>query len=413
MSFSKLGLAPELARAVERAGYQTPTPIQEQAIPVGLTGGDVLGCAQTGTGKTAAFALPVLQRLGHTRGATPRALVLAPTRELAMQIGESVRALGAFVPLRSTVIYGGVGYDSQEQALRRGVDIVIATPGRLLDHVQRKTIRFDALQILVLDEADRMLDLGFINDIKRLVALLPKQRQTMMFSATMPPAIRALADALLVNPTTVSVAPPASTVEEVTQIGHPVDHSRKKALLVHLLGDGEMQRTIVFTRTKHGANHLAEHLTREGHAASALHSNKSQSARVRALGDFKSGRARVLVATDIASRGIDVPEVSHVVNFDVPNTYEDYVHRIGRTARAGSGGCAISLVSEVDRDRWKDMQRGARKPVEHRVVEGFEPSQSPAASRDGRPSQRPRGFGRPQHQRSHSRGGRVPSRRSA
>jgi ATP-dependent RNA helicase RhlE len=413
MSFSKLGLAPELTRAVERAGYHTPTPIQEQAIPVGLTGGDVLGCAQTGTGKTAAFALPMLQRLGHTRGTSPRALVLAPTRELALQIGESVRALGAFVPLRSTVIFGGVGYDSQEQALRRGVDVVVATPGRLLDHVQRRTIRFDALQILVLDEADRMLDLGFINDIKRLVALLPKQRQTMMFSATMPPAIRALADALLVNPTTVSVAPPASTVEEVTQIGHPVDHSRKKALLVHLLGGSEMQRTIVFTRTKHGANHLAEHLTREGHVAEALHSNKSQSARVRALGDFKSGRARVLVATDIASRGIDVPEVSHVVNFDVPNTYEDYVHRIGRTARAGSGGCAISLVSEVDRDRWKDMQRVARKPVEHRVIAGFEPSMTSSATREGRPSHRPRNAGRPQHHRFHSRGTRVPSRRSA
>jgi ATP-dependent RNA helicase RhlE len=258
-----------------------------------------------------------------------------------------------------------------------------------------------------------MLDLGFINDIKRLVALLPKQRQTMMFSATMPPAIRALADALLVNPTTVSVAPPASTVEEVTQIGHPVDHSRKKALLVHLLGDGDMQRTIVFTRTKHGANHLAEHLTREGHVAEALHSNKSQSARVRALGDFKSGRARVLVATDIASRGIDVPEVSHVVNFDVPNTYEDYVHRIGRTARAGSGGCAISLVSEVDRDRWKDMQRVARNPVEHRVIAGFEPSKTSSATREGGPSHQPRNAGRPQHRRFHSRGARVPSRRSA
>ncbi|MEW6682899.1 MAG: DEAD/DEAH box helicase [Nitrospirota bacterium] len=413
MSFSQLGLAPELERAVERAGYKTPTPIQEQAIPVALKGGDVLGCAQTGTGKTAGFALPLLQRLGHRRGISPRALILAPTRELALQIGESVRALGAFLPLRSVVIFGGVGYEPQDQALRRGVDIVIATPGRLLDHLQRKTVRFDSLEVLVLDEADRMLDMGFIHDIKRLVAILPKKRQTMMFSATMPPAIRALADDLLVSPTMIAVAPPATTVTDVVQIGHPVDHHRKRALLVHLLGDASMQRTIVFTRTKHGANNLAEHLTRHGHSATALHSNKSQSARVRALADFREGRARVLVATDLASRGIDVPEVSHVVNFDVPNTYEAYVHRIGRTARAGASGCAISLVSEADRGLWRDMQREARTPVATRVVEGFEPGQISESVSSRRPAQAPRGAWRPGRGGPGVRGSRQPLRRPA
>jgi ATP-dependent RNA helicase RhlE len=395
MSFSQLGLAPELTRAVERAGYTTPTPIQEQAIPVALKGGDVLGCAQTGTGKTATFALPVLQRLGLQRGTAPRALILAPTRELALQIGESVRALGAFLPLRSTVIFGGVGYEPQDQALRRGVDIVIATPGRLLDHLQdRRTVRLDGLEVVVFDEADRMLDMGFIHDIKRIVAALPRRRQTLMFSATMPPAIRALADELLVDPAEITAAPPATTVAEVAQISHSVDHGRKRALLVHLLGDAAVERTIVFTRTKHGANHLADHLTRHGHPATALHSNKSQSARVRALADFREGRARVLVATDLASRGIDVPEVSHVVNFDVPNTYEAYVHRIGRTARAGASGCAISLVSEPDHDLWRDVQRAARAPIAHRVVEGFEPTHAVESASDRRSVHSPRGFGR-------------------
>ncbi len=414
MSFSQLGLAPELMRAVERAGYTTPTPIQEQAIPVALKGGDVLGCAQTGTGKTAGFALPLLQRLGRERKTSPRALILAPTRELALQIGEAVRAFGAFLPLRSCVIFGGVGYDPQDQALRRGVDIVVATPGRLLDHLQRKTVRFDALEIVVFDEADRMLDMGFIQDIRRIVAVLPRQRQTMMFSATMPHAIRSLADDLLVDPTTITVAPPATTVAEVAQVSHPVDHSRKRALLIHLLGDSVMQRTIVFTRTKHGANHLAEHLTREGHTATALHSNKSQSARVRALADFREGKARVLVATDLASRGIDVPEVSHVVNFDVPNNYEAYVHRIGRTARAGALGCAISLVSEVDRDLWRDLQRATPAPIALRVVEGFEPSQGSGSSGlNRRPAQTPRKTWRPDRGRPRTRGSREPLRRPA
>lgn len=413
MSFLQLGLAPELTRAVERAGYNTPTPIQEQAIPIALKGGDVLGCAQTGTGKTAGFALPLLQRLGRQRGVAPRALILAPTRELALQIGESVQTLGAFLPLRSTVIFGGVGYEAQDRALRRGVDIVIATPGRLLDHLQRKTVRFDALEILVLDEADRMLDMGFIHDIKRLVAVLPRRRQTLMFSATMPPAIRTLADDLLVTPTTISVAPPATTVPDVEQIAHPVDHGRKRALLVHLLGGAAMQRTIVFTRTKHGANNLAEHLTRHGHAATALHSNKSQSARVRALADFREGKARVLVATDLASRGIDVPEVSHVVNFDVPNTYEAYVHRIGRTARAGAAGCAISLVSEADRDLWRQMQREARASIAQTSVAGFEPGAASDEAPAQRPAQAPRRGWRPSTYRARAGRAPVPSRRSA
>jgi ATP-dependent RNA helicase RhlE len=374
MSFSQLGLAPELVRAVERAGYQTPTPIQEQAIPPALAGGDVLGCAQTGTGKTAGFVLPILQRLAGRRGSSPRALILTPTRELAAQISESVKTYGAFFPLKSTVIFGGVGYGPQELALRRGVDIVVATPGRLLDHLQRKTVRFDALEILVLDEADRMLDMGFIQDIKRIVAVVPKTRQTMMFSATMPTAILKFAEEMLVRPTKVQVARSATTVNDVTQVVHPVDHDRKRSLLVHLLKDSAMSRTIVFTRTKHGANHLTDHLERNGHAATALHSNKSQGARAKALGDFRAGKARVLVATDIASRGLDVADVSHVVNFDLPNTYEDYVHRIGRTARAGASGCAISLISEVDRGGWRDMERMARTPISQQVVEGFEPT---------------------------------------
>jgi ATP-dependent RNA helicase RhlE len=394
MLFSELGLAPELVRAVERAGYHTPTPIQEQAIPIALAGGDLLGCAQTGTGKTAGFTLPILHRLRGRRAATPRALILTPTRELAAQIAESVKTYGALLPLKSTVIYGGVGYLPQEQALRRGVDIVVATPGRLLDHLQRKTVRFDALEILVLDEADRMLDMGFIADIKRIVAAVPRARQTMMFSATMPPAIMKLAAEMLERPTKVEVARSATTVTEVTQIAHPVDHDRKRSLLVHLLKDGAMGRTIVFTRTKHGANHLTDHLERHGHAATALHSNKSQPARARALADFRAGKARVLVATDIASRGIDVHDVSHVVNFDLPNTYEDYVHRIGRTARAGATGCAISLLSEADHGLWRDMERMARTPIPQHVVAGFEPTKGSRQSerpvgrhpREGRPA---------------------------
>ena len=393
MPFLKLGLRPELVQAVERAGYQTPTPIQERAIPLALAGGDLLGCAQTGTGKTAVFVLPILQRLAGRRATSPRALILTPTRELAAQIGESVKTYGALLPLKSTVIFGGVGYGPQELALRRGVDIVVATPGRLLDQLQRKTVRFDALEILVLDEADRMLDMGFIQDIRRIVAAVPAKRQTMMFSATMPSAIMKLAGEMLVRPMKVEVAPSATTVTDVSQIGHPVDHDRKRSLLVHLLKDGAMRRTIVFTRTKHGANHLTDHLERNGHTVTALHSNKSQPARAKALGDFRAGRARVLVATDIASRGIDVADVSHVVNFDLPNSYEDYVHRIGRTARAGATGCAISLISETDRDLWRDVERMAKTPIPQHVVEGFEPTPGRARSSGdgGRRGARPRG----------------------
>lgn len=400
MSFLELGLVPELVKAVERAGYTTPTPIQGQAIPAALAGGDILGCAQTGTGKTAAFALPILQRLARRRATAPRALILTPTRELAAQIGEAFREYGMYLPLKFTVIFGGVGYGPQELALRRGVDVVIATPGRLLDHLQRRTVRFDALEILVLDEADRMLDMGFINDIKRIVAAVPRTRQTMMFSATMPAPIMRLADEMLVRPTKVEVARSATPLTQVTQIGHPVNHDRKRSLLVHLLQNTAMQRTIVFTRTKHGANNLMEHLERNGYPASALHSNKSQPARIKALQDFRSGKVRVLVATDIASRGIDVPEVSHVVNFDVPNTYEDYVHRIGRTARAGAQGCAVSLISEKDRGLWRDMERAARTSITQQAVVGFEPTAVRSSSADdgdrngrrGRPSQPERPF---------------------
>jgi len=381
MSFSELGLTAELLRALDEAGYTEPTPIQCQAIPLVLASRDLLAAAQTGTGKTAAFALPMLQRLAANprpagRGVA-RALILVPTRELAAQVGEAFRAYGRHLPLRSAVVFGGVGINPQIDLLRRGVDILVATPGRLLDHLQQRTVDLSQVEVLVLDEADRMLDMGFIRDIRKVLAVLPKQRQNLLFSATFNPEIRALAEGLLKNPASVDVAPRNTAAELVAQRVHPVDKSRKTALLAHLVKTGNWQQVLVFTRTKHGANRLAEQLVKQGITAGAIHGNKSQSARTRALAEFKSGHIRVLVATDIAARGIDIDQLPHVVNYELPNVPEDYVHRIGRTGRAGSSGEAVSLVGSEDRPLLKDIQRLLRREIPSTVIDGFAPGSAP------------------------------------
>ena len=361
-SFKELKLRPELLRAVETQGYATPTPIQEQAIPLVLQGRDVLGCAQTGTGKTAAFALPILQRLASGprpgRGQRPvRVLVLTPTRELASQIGDSFAAYGRHTGLRHAVIFGGVKQGAQTEVLRRGVDILVATPGRLIDLTEQGFIQYNALNVFVLDEADRMLDMGFIHDVRRIIKLLPRQRQTLLFSATLPAEIRSLADSILIDPVSVAVDPPASTVDLIEQNIYFVEKPDKAKLLVHLLGDAGMDRVLIFTRTKYGADKVSRILRRAKIRADAIHGNKSQNARERALAGFKSGRIRVLVATDIASRGIDVDNVSHVINYDLPNEPESYVHRIGRTGRAGMEGIAISFCDETERKYLIDIER--------------------------------------------------------
>jgi ATP-dependent RNA helicase RhlE len=368
-SFAALGLIDPLQRAVASVGYARPTPIQVQAIPHLLAGRDLLGCAQTGTGKTAAFALPILDRLARRprpSGRGPRALVLTPTRELATQIAEDFEDYGANVASKCAVVFGGVGQGPQVQALRRNVDIVVATPGRLLDLIEQGHARFDVCEILVLDEADRMLDMGFIEPIRRIIATLPRKRQNLMFSATMPPEIAQLAHRILVNPVDVAVAPVSSTVEQVTQWVLHVDRGDKRALLREVLRDPKMTRVLVFTRTKHGANKVAQELDRKGVRADAIHGNKSQGARQRALEAFKRGGIRVLVATDIAARGIDVAGVSHVINFDLPVEPESYVHRIGRTARAGASGVALSFCDHEERSALRAIERLTRTPV--RVV---------------------------------------------
>jgi len=369
--FSQLNLAPALERAVASAGYETPTPIQAQAIPHLLAGRDVLGCAQTGTGKTAAFALPILDRLsrqGRAPGARgPRALVLAPTRELAQQIADGFRDYGRNLTIRGAVIFGGVGQGPQVEALRRDTDVIVATPGRLLDLMGQGHARFDALEVLVLDEADRMLDMGFIDPIRQIIKALPRRRQNLMFSATMPAEIRKLAGSILVDPVEVAVAPVASTADKVAQWVLHVAHDDKRALLREVLRDPAMTRVLVFTRTKRGANRVAEELDRNGVRAEAIHGNKSQNARQRALDGFKGGRTRVLVATDIAARGIDVDGVSHVINFEIPDEPETYVHRIGRTARAGAAGVALSFCGGDERTALRDIERLIRKSVQ--VVE--------------------------------------------
>ncbi|MGF6857698.1 DEAD/DEAH box helicase [Paraburkholderia sp. CI3] len=378
MSFDSLGLSEPLVRAVNELGYTSPTPIQTQAIPAVLNGGDLLAGAQTGTGKTAGFTLPILQRLNSMPPAAGgkrvvRALILTPTRELAAQVEESVRAYGKYLKLKSTVMFGGVGINPQIDALRRGIDIVVATPGRLLDHMQQKTIDLSHLEILVLDEADRMLDMGFIHDIKRVLAKLPPKRQNLLFSATFSDEIKTLADGLLDSPALIEVARRNTTAETIAQKIHPVDRDRKRELLTHLIRQHSWFQVLVFTRTKHGANRLAEQLAKDGISALAIHGNKSQSARTRALAEFKDGTLQVLVATDIAARGIDIDQLPHVVNFDLPNVPEDYVHRIGRTGRAGATGEAVSLVCVDELQLLKDIEKLIKRPVPQEVIAGFEP----------------------------------------
>jgi ATP-dependent RNA helicase RhlE len=378
MSFDQLGLTPELLRAVADQGYTEPTPVQAAAIPLVLAGRDVLAGAQTGTGKTAAFVLPILQLLGMTtpagdRRAPIRVLVVVPTRELALQVEESVRTYGARHRFRSTTIYGGVGFDPQVRALRAGPEIVVATPGRLLDHVNQRTIDLSRVEILVLDEADRMLDMGFIRDIRKILALLPSRRQNLLFSATFSDEIRRLADGFLDRPATVEVARRNTPAELVRQVVHPVDRERKRELLSRLIRTGAIRQALVFTRTKHGASRLSEQLVRDGIAAAAIHGNKSQPQRVRALNDFKAGRVDILVATDIAARGLDIEALPHVVNYELPMVPEDYVHRIGRTGRAGVDGIALSLVCVDEAKLLRDIEGMLGRRVETQEIPGFTP----------------------------------------
>jgi ATP-dependent RNA helicase RhlE len=378
LSFTELGLVPEITRAVREKGYDHPTPIQKETIPAVLAGRDLIGCAQTGTGKTAAFTLPILQRLKDGARGRVRALILAPTRELALQIEASLRAYGRHVRLGSAVIHGGVSHQPQEAALRRGADLLVATPGRLLDHMERGYVDFRGLEVLVLDEADRMLDMGFIRDVRRIIRALPARRQTLFFSATMPDEIRRLSEEILRDPVTVEVAPRRSTPPRgVRQTLLPVAAERKRDLMTHVMKTEATGQTLVFTRTKHGANKLARHLERCGHGVAVLHGNRSQSQRTRALDAFKRKQARVMVATDIAGRGIDVEGIAHVVNYDLPNVPEDYVHRIGRTARAGATGEAISLMAPEDRPHVRAIEALIGQTIESRTVAGFEPHAAP------------------------------------
>ena len=400
MLFDSFGLAEALTRAIRESGYTEPTPIQTQAIPLILAGHDLLAAAQTGTGKTAAFVLPILQRLlGNAnpsgprtnRIGHPRALVLAPTRELAAQVAESARTYGKHTALRTVAIFGGVGMQPQVDALARGIDIVVATPGRLLDHLARRSLDLSTVETLVLDEADRMLDMGFINDMRKIFARLPERRQTLLFSATFSSDIRKLATSLLREPKTDDVAPRNTAAHTVEHRVHPVPQSRKRDLLANLILDENWYQTLVFTRTKHGANRLASQLNDAGIQTLAIHGNKSQNARTRALADFKAGRLQVLVATDIAARGIDISELPVVVNYELPNVPEDYVHRIGRTGRAGARGKAISLVSGEEMAYLRDIEKLLGHPIERAVLQGFElpaESQGSAATERGRAAPR-------------------------
>jgi ATP-dependent RNA helicase RhlE len=404
--FDELSLIEPLVRAVHAAGYEIPTPIQEQAIPHVLAGRDLLGCAQTGTGKTAAFALPILQRLSQAQsrpGQRPiRVLVLSPTRELAAQIGDSFTTYGRHTGLTNTVIFGGVGQTPQTDALRRGIDILVATPGRLLDLMNQGFVHFDRLEVFVLDEADRMLDMGFIHDVKRIIAKIPRQRQTLFFSATLPRDIQELARDILTDPVRVEVTPPTTTVEAIDQRLYFVEKNDKRALLQWLLEDPALTRALVFTRTKHGADRVVKQLTRSGLRAEAIHGNKGQGARERALANFKSGAARALVATDIAARGLDIDAVSHVINFDLPHEPEVYVHRIGRTGRAGASGIALSFCEVDEREDLDQIERliGMEIPVvaDHEYRSNVPP---PAPGRDlsrrGGPQRPPQRSSQPRH----------------
>jgi ATP-dependent RNA helicase RhlE len=410
MNFSDLGLKPELVAAVTDKGYSTPTPIQQAAIPAVLAGRDVLAGAQTGTGKTAGFVLPILQQLGSRQGTAPRALILTPTRELAAQVAESVRHYGKHTNLRSLEIFGGVSERPQIAALRNGCDILIATPGRLLDLANQKYASLGEVGIFVLDEADRMLDMGFIHDIKRVRALLPTARQNLLFSATYSADIRKLAQNLLRNPLAIEVAPPNRTADKVEQVSYRLPKDHKRHLLAHLIKEGNWHQVLVFTRTKHGANRLAEQLERAGIPALPIHGNKSQNARVRALADFKVNRIVALVATEVAARGLDIKELPYVVNYELPNIPEDYVHRIGRTARAGSTGKAISLVSPDEAPYLKDIIKLLGQDIPSQPLPEFaitEPAPRQQGSTQQQPSQhRPAGQqrhrqqGRPNHRHS-------------
>ncbi len=396
-SFESLGLLPELLRAVAEHGYTETTPIQAQAIPIVLAGRDLLGAAQTGTGKTAGFTLPLLQRLAPlaTKSFSPalhpvRCLILTPTRELAIQVHESVKTYGKYVPLRSFCVYGGVNINPQIEELKRGVEILVATPGRLLDLVGQKAVNLGKVQILVLDEADRMLDMGFIPDIKRIIALIPLARQTLLFSATFSDEIRKLAQQFQKDPATVEVARRNEPIALVTQYVHMVDANRKRELLSHLVKKNDWTQVLVFTKTKHGANRLASQLQKDRINADAIHGNKSQNARIRALEDFKAGKVKVLVATDIAARGLDIEELPHVVNFDLPHVPEDYVHRIGRTGRAGSTGEALSLVCSEDRPLLGAIERLINRKIEVRTVDSFDSGQRSAPAHSEKPAQQQR-----------------------
>lgn len=414
MSFSSLGLSEQLVRATTDQGYETPSPIQLQAIPAVLSGKDVMAAAQTGTGKTAGFTLPLLQRLAEKprTGKGPRALILAPTRELAAQVHDSVNLYSKYVPTKAAVVFGGVKINPQMMKLRKGVDVLVATPGRLMDLYQQNAVRFNEVETLILDEADRMLDMGFIRDIKKILALLPAQRQNLLFSATFSGEIRSLAQGLLNNPVQIDVAVRNTTAETVQQSVYAVDQSQKTALLSKLVRDNSWEQVLVFTRTKHGANRLTQKLERDGITAAAIHGNKSQGARTRALAGFKQGDVRVLVATDIAARGLDIKQLPQVVNFELPNVPEDYVHRIGRTGRAGESGHALSLVSADEGKQLAGIERLIKKQLPRNEVEGFEPQNNlplkpkakadPARARNrrgpngggnGRPGGKPRSFG--------------------
>ena len=405
MSFNTLGLKAELLRAIETQGYTTPTPVQAQAIPAILKGGDILAGAQTGTGKTAAFTLPLLQRIAEAtseetttkRKRAVRALVLTPTRELAAQVAESTQNYGKHLALKSTVVFGGVNIKPQIDKLRQGVDIIIATPGRLLDHATQKTVDLSQVEILVLDEADRMLDMGFINDIKKIIALIPKQRQNLLFSATYSNEIKQLAQQLLNEPTMIEVARQNTATETVSQLVHPVDRVRKRELLTHIIDEGEWKQVLVFTRTKHSANRLSKQLEQSGITSAAIHGNKSQAQRTKALKSFKTNDIRVLVATDIAARGLDIDQLPHVVNFELPNVAEDYVHRIGRTGRAGNEGQAVSLVCIDELKLLSGIERLINRKINKETIEGFAPD--PAIKAEVIPNGRNNSGGRQQQGR--------------
>ncbi|ANB18279.1 DEAD/DEAH box helicase [Dokdonella koreensis] len=401
MSFESLGLAPELNRALAELGYAQPTPIQSEAIPLALAGHDLMGGAQTGTGKTAAFALPLLQRIAQTPPAggprRPRALVLTPTRELAVQVHDSLRAYGKYLRLASTTVYGGAGMQPQIDALRRGVDILVATPGRLIDHMERRSVDLSQVQVLVLDEADRMLDMGFLAAIKRILGKLPANRQTLLFSATFEDAIKKLAMEFLRDPREVQVSTRNTVASTVAHRVHPVDAVRKRDLLVDILSKRWQEQVLVFGRTKHGCNRLAEQLEKAGIESVAIHGNKSQAQRLKALRDFKSGKARVMVATDVAARGLDIPQLPLVINFDLPMVAEDYVHRIGRTGRAGATGEAISLVAPDESELLRAIRRLLKNELEIVEAEGYAPSRAldltghaPAAGRPAGQRQAPK-----------------------